>query len=149
VHGAHGVDPGTRPDRARARRRGVWATEGPHPASAAPLAGRAPEGIPGDVPLPEQVIAALRDVLDPEYPVSVVDLGLIRGVEVQGGEVRVRLTFTSMGCPCMELIQDDIVARLRQLPGVTRVALEVTWEPWSRAHITADGWRRLRAVGVV
>lgn len=104
---------------------------------------------PAAVCTAEQVIAALREVLDPEYPVSVVDLGLIRGVAVQGGEVRVRLTFTSMGCPCMEMIQDDIVARLGRLPGVDRVTLEVVWEPWTRAHISEEGWRRLRGVGVV
>jgi len=98
---------------------------------------------------PEEVLAALREVLDPEYPVSVVDLGLIRGVEVTGGTVRVRLTFTSMGCPCMELIQEDIVARLRRLPGIEEVELEVVWEPWSRAHISPEGWRRLRRIGVV
>jgi metal-sulfur cluster biosynthetic enzyme len=112
---------------------------------------RAPaaDAAPAPVCTADQVTAALREVLDPEYPVSVVDLGLIRGVDVRGGEVRVRLTFTSMGCPCMDLIQDDIVARLRRVPGVERVALEVTWEPWRRAHISAEGWRRLREVGVV
>ncbi len=128
---------------------GADAVTPPGARTAAPLAAPALHGTAGDGPSPEQVIAALREVLDPEYPVSVVDLGLIRGVAVEGREVRVRLTFTSMGCPCMELIQDDIVARLRQVPGVERVALEVTWEPWSRAHITEEGWRRLRAVGVV
>lgn len=96
-----------------------------------------------------EALAALREVLDPEYPVSVVDLGLIRGIEVRGEVVHVRLTFTSMGCPCVELIRDDIVARLRRLPGVRHVELEVVWEPWSRADISAEGWRRLRRVGVV
>ncbi|MDR7554108.1 MAG: metal-sulfur cluster assembly factor [Armatimonadota bacterium] len=131
------------------RAHGADAVTPPGARTAAPPAPPAPEATTGGAPSPEQVTAALREVLDPEYPVSVVDLGLIRGVEVKGCEVRVRLTFTSMGCPCMELIQDDIVARLRQVPGVERVALEVTWEPWSRAHITEEGWRRLRAVGVV
>jgi len=96
-----------------------------------------------------EAVEALRGVLDPEYPVSVVDLGLIRGVEVRGDTVRVRLTFTSMGCPCMDLIQEDITARLQRLPGVQRVELEVVWEPWSRAHISAEGRRRLRRLGVV
>ncbi|MDQ7848904.1 MAG: metal-sulfur cluster assembly factor [Armatimonadota bacterium] len=104
---------------------------------------------PGERCTAEEALAALREVLDPEYPVSIVDLGLIRGVAVQGDTVRVRITFTSMGCPCVDLIQDDITARLRRLPGVRQVDLEVVWEPWSRADITAEGSRRLRRLGVV
>lgn len=95
------------------------------------------------------VLAALREVLDPEYPVNIVDLGLIRGIEIEGGAARVRLTYTSMGCPCMEMIQDDIRERLRRVPGVERVEIEVVWEPWTRAHVSAEGWERLRGVGVV
>jgi len=93
--------------------------------------------------------AALQEILDPEYPVSIVDLGLIRGVEVSGAMVRVRMTYTSMGCPCMEMIQDDIRERLRALPGVERVEIEVVWEPWTRQHISQDGLNQLRGVGVV
>jgi len=95
------------------------------------------------------VRAALREVLDPEYPVSIVDLGLIRGVEVSGSTVRVRMTYTSMGCPCMDMIQDDVRERLRALPGVERVEIEVVWEPWTREHISAEGLKQLRGVGVV
>jgi len=95
------------------------------------------------------VRAALQEVLDPEYPVNIVDLGLIRGVEVSGSTVRVRMTYTSMGCPCMEMIQDDVRERLRALPGVERVEIDVVWEPWSREHISADGWKQLHGVGVV
>ena len=73
----------------------------------------------------------------------------IRGIEVEGGRVRVRMTYTSMGCPCMDMIQDDVRERLLRLPGVERVELEVVWEPWSRKHISAEGWKGLRRVGVV
>jgi len=97
----------------------------------------------------EDVRRALREVLDPEYPVSIVDLGLIRGVEVDGSTLRVRMTYTSMGCPCMEMIQDDIRERLLRLPGVERVEIDVVWEPWSREHISEEGWKGLRRVGVV
>ncbi len=101
------------------------------------------------VPTVEEVRRALGEVLDPEYPISIVDMGLIRGVEVEGGRVRVRMTYTSMGCPCMDMIQDDVRERLLRLPGVERVELEVVWEPWSRKHISAEGWKGLRRVGVV
>ena len=91
---------------------------------------------------------ALSEVLDPEYPVSVVDMGLIRGLELEGTTVRVRLTFCSLGCPCTELIEDDIEARLIALPGVERVELEEVYDPWSRRDISATGLEILRRVGV-
>ncbi len=97
----------------------------------------------------EAVRQALGEVLDPEYPISIVDMGLIRGIEVDGSTVRVRMTYTSMGCPCMDIIQDDARARLGALAGVERVEIDVVWEPWSRRHISEEGWRRLQRVGVV
>ncbi len=51
-----------------------------------------------------EVRAALADVHDPELPVSVVDLGLIRGIQVEGTAVTVRMTFTSIACPCTEVL---------------------------------------------
>jgi metal-sulfur cluster biosynthetic enzyme len=97
----------------------------------------------------EDVRRALTEVLDPEYPINIVDMGLVRGVAVDGATVRIRMTYTSMGCPCMEMIQDDVREAVLKLPGVERVELEVTWEPWSRRDITAEGWQRLRGAGVV
>ena len=53
-------------------------------------------------------------MLDPELPISLVDLGLIYGVEIIDGEVRVSLTFTATACPCMEFINEDVRDRLEQ-----------------------------------
>src|SRR5207302_8031996 len=79
--------------------------------------------------LDRRVWAALRDVQDPEMPVKLVDLGLIYGVETLEGHVRVRLTFTAMGCPATEMIMDDIRERLLREPGVASVDLDVVWDP--------------------
>ncbi len=98
---------------------------------------------------PEEARDALRDVLDPEYPVSLVDLGLIRGVEVDGRKVHIKLTYTCMGCPAMDMIQDDIEERLLEMDGVDEVDIEVVWETWSRKDITALGKKQLKDVGVV
>ena len=92
----------------------------------------------------EEARDALREVLDPEYPVSLVDLGLIRGIEVDGSVARIKLTYTCMGCPAMDMIQDDIRDRLLQMDGI-----EVVWDSWSRKDITELGKKKLRAVGVV
>jgi metal-sulfur cluster biosynthetic enzyme len=92
--------------------------------------------------------AALAEVLDPEYPVGLVDLGLIRGLAVEGGTARVEVTFCSLGCPCTDLIRDDIEERLLKLPGIELVEIEEVYEPWSRAHITPRGLAQLREVGI-
>jgi metal-sulfur cluster biosynthetic enzyme len=97
----------------------------------------------------QEVRGALREVLDPEYPISLVDLGLIRGIEVNGTTARIKLTYTCMGCPAMDMIQDDIRDRLLQMDGIDEVEIEVVWDSWSRKDITELGKKKLRAVGVV
>jgi metal-sulfur cluster biosynthetic enzyme len=97
---------------------------------------------------PAEVREALRDVLDPEYPVSIVDLGLVRGVSVDGTTARVEITYTSLGCPCTELIQDDIRDRLLLVEGVEQVEIEEVFEPWTRRDISVNGLKVLQESGV-
>lgn len=96
----------------------------------------------------EELREALAEVLDPEYPVSLVDLGLVRGLVVEERTVRVQIAFCSLGCPCTELIREDVEQRLLRLPSVERVEIEEVFEPWSRADITPRGLAALRTVGV-
>ncbi|CAN5457465.1 MAG: metal-sulfur cluster assembly factor [Actinomycetota bacterium] len=98
---------------------------------------------------PEEIRDALREVLDPEYPISLVDLGLIRGIEVGGNRVHIKLTYTCMGCPAMDMIQDDVRERLLEMNGVASVDIEVVWDTWSRKDITPLGKKQLKEVGVV
>jgi len=95
-----------------------------------------------------EVRAALAEVEDPELPVGIVDLGLVRSVTVEGGTVRVGITFTSIACPCTDMLIDDIQARLRQLDGVTEVEVEEVFEAWSRDDLTEEGRLALLALGV-
>ncbi len=104
----------------------------------------------GDGPVTvEHVLAALRDVVDPEWPVSIVDMGLVCGVAVEDGAVRVTLTFTSTACPCMEMIQDDARERLRRLPGVRDVTFVTTWDPvWTKERLSDAARLQFRRWGV-
>jgi metal-sulfur cluster biosynthetic enzyme len=95
-----------------------------------------------------EVQEALADVLDPEYPISIVDLGLVRGVAVEGATAHVKITYTSLGCPCTELIQDDIRERLMRLEGVEEVEIEEVFEPWTRRDISMRGLKVLQRSGV-
>ncbi|HXZ05621.1 MAG TPA: metal-sulfur cluster assembly factor [Ktedonobacteraceae bacterium] len=92
---------------------------------------------------------ALRDVTDPEIPISVVDMGLIVAITEQDGIVDITLTFTAMGCPAMDFIMEDIRARLLQEPGVREVRIEIVWDPvWTKARLTEDGIEIMRTWGV-
>lgn len=96
-----------------------------------------------------QVLAALGEVADPEWPVSVVDMGLVHDVAVEGGVVTVTLTFTSTACPCMEMIQEDIRERVVRLPGVREVRTVVSWDPpWTKDRLTEAARRQFRRWGV-
>ena len=89
---------------------------------------------------------ALRDVTDPELPISVVDMGLIVALAKHDGIVEIKLTFTAMGCPAMEFIMDDIRARLLQEPSVREVRIDIVWDPvWTKARLTEEGIEILRS----
>jgi metal-sulfur cluster biosynthetic enzyme len=92
--------------------------------------------------------AAVRGVDDPEYPISVVDMGLIRGLRLEGSTAHVKLTYTSMGCPCKEMIADDVRDALLAVPGVEAVEVEEVWEPWTHREISDAGRRTMREMGV-
>ena len=94
------------------------------------------------------VWAALAEVQDPELPVGIVDLGLVRSVRVEGGTVSVGLTFTSIACPCTDVLIEDVQARLGRIDGVSGVEVEELFEPWSRDDLTEEGRIALLALGV-
>jgi metal-sulfur cluster biosynthetic enzyme len=91
---------------------------------------------------------ALADVLDPEYPVSLVDLGLVRGVEVKGTTARVDIAYCSLGCPCIDLIGHDVEERLLRLEGIDRVEVVESYDPWTRNDVSRRGLVLLRRAGV-
>lgn len=93
--------------------------------------------------------AALKEVMDPEFPVSVVDLGIIYALRREGARVEVDLTFTATACPCMAFIQEDVRERLLKEPGVGEVTIHVVWDPpWTRERMSEEGREVLRKFGV-
>ena len=95
---------------------------------------------------------ALQDVEDPEIPISVVGMGLIVSLGYHEAEraVDIELTFTAMGCPAMDFIEDDIRERLLREPEVDEVRIEVVWDPvWTRSRIRDDARATMRRLGIV
>ena len=93
---------------------------------------------------------ALKEVEDPEIPISVVGMGLIVSLAYADGVVDIQLTFTAMGCPAMDFIQDDIRERLLAEDDVDEVRIEIVWDPvWTRKMIREEARETMRGLGIV
>ena len=109
-----------------------------------------PSGLWAGVQYPHDALwDALREVPDPEMGISLVDMGLIVDLRQEGDVVYVTLTYTAMGCPGMNMIEEDIRAQLLALPSVRTVEIETVWEPvWTKARLTVEGRDALLLSGV-
>ena len=113
-----------------------------------PATGEGAEGVEADV------WDALYDVEDPEMPVSIVDLGLIYGVEVTervdaGVHAEVLMTLTYSGCPARDMLTDDVERAVEGVEGVESVDLRLVWSPeWSVEMVTDAGKADLREFGL-
>ncbi len=79
--------------------------------------------------LEDGIVDALKTVYDPEIPVNIYELGLIYDVDVQGPEVKVKMTLTSPGCPVAGSLPGEVKAKVESVPGVESAEVELVWEP--------------------
>jgi ring-1,2-phenylacetyl-CoA epoxidase subunit PaaD len=110
------------------------------------------------MPTRDDILAVLREIPDPEMPISIVDLGLVeavrvpaRGAAVAASDtvVEIDLLPTFIGCPALQMIAGDVCAKVGQLPGIESV--QVNWlfdPPWTVDRITPAGRESLRKHGV-
>ena len=100
--------------------------------------------------LEQEVRRALAGVPDPEIPaVSVLDMGMIHGIDVDGPSVRVVVLPTFIGCPAVEVIKGDVRNAVARIPRVEKVEVDVTYEPpWTSDRITDEGRRKLEEFGL-
>lgn len=91
----------------------------------------------------------LEEVFDPEVPVlTVVDLGIVRDVEIEGEHIKVIITPTYSGCPAMKRIEDDIIEKLQE-KGFESVEVDLVLSPaWTTDWITEEGRKKLKAYGI-
>ncbi len=76
-------------------------------------------------------------------------MGMVYGLQLQGNCVHLQLTFTAMGCPCMEMILQDIRERLLQEPGIEQVKIDIVWDPpWTRERLSEAAIEAFRTWGV-
>ncbi|GAA0275479.1 metal-sulfur cluster assembly factor [Actinomadura nitritigenes] len=99
----------------------------------------------GTVP-DEEILEALKDVVDPELGINVVDLGLVYGVNLADEVVTLDMTLTSAACPLTDVIEDQAHSALEGL--VKDVKINWVWlPPWGPDKITDEGRDQLRALG--
>jgi len=90
------------------------------------------------------ILETLRQVIDPEIDCNIVDLGLIYGVNIEGGKVRVHMTLTTPGCPMHESIAWGVKMALLNLEGVEDAEVRVVWDPpWHPSMMTDYGRARV------
>ena len=91
------------------------------------------------MPSKEEVVEALRQVEDPELGMDIVELGLFYDAKIDGNDVEVQYSLTSMGCPVGPMIQADIRAVVEHMDGVEDVEIELTWDPpWTPDRMSED-----------
>src|SRR5947199_2599805 len=102
-----------------------------------------PSGGPSEAPLQgestdEAVLEALKNVIDPELGINIVDLGLVYDIAIEDGAVKITYTLTTMGCPIGPLIEEQMAGALAEVPGVERVEAEMVLRPPSSPELMSD-----------
>lgn len=106
----------------------------------------------GERAVEARIWETLRHVEDPEIPVSVLGMGLIVSVVYRPHDraAALQITFTAMGCPATEFIEDDIRAALLADSEIDSVEIEVVWDPvWTKQRIRSDARATMRELGIV
>jgi FeS assembly SUF system protein len=85
--------------------------------------------VPEDAPLQEKIIAALRNIYDPELPVNIYDLGLVYSVDIKGRDVGIVMTLTSPNCPVAGSMPAQVECAIKAFDEVDNVCVELTWDP--------------------
>lgn len=92
------------------------------------------------------ITEALRQVIDPEVGLNIVDMGLIYGIEMNDGAVTIRMTLTTQGCPMSAYMDQEVKGVLGGLEGIRDVQVDLVWDPpWSPDRIKPEALEALRS----
>ena len=95
-------------------------------------------------PTLEALQAAFSDVHDPEFGISIIDLGLIHEIRIDGDHVIITMTLTSFYCPAGDVITAGVKCATERVPGVGRATVNLVWEPlWTPERLTPAGRQQL------
>ena len=97
----------------------------------------------------EQIKNSLKQCMDPEVPLSIVDMGLIYGIAVnENNDVDIKMTMTTQGCPLHETMVDDVKRYTKKVSGVNNVNVEIVWDPpWTMDKMSDDAKAMMKKMG--
>ena len=97
----------------------------------------------------DQIRASLKQCMDPEIPISIVDLGLIYGIDIsEKNDVNIKMTMTTKGCPLHETMVDDVKRYTRKVSCVNDVNVDIVWDPpWSMDKISDEAKSMMKNMG--
>jgi len=97
----------------------------------------------------EHVRDSLKKCMDPEVPLSIVDMGLIYGIDItENNDVNIKMTMTTKGCPLHETMVDDVKRYAKKVSGVNNVDVEIVWDPpWTMDKMSDDAKAMMKKMG--
>ena len=97
----------------------------------------------------DQVRDSLKQCMDPEVPLSIVDMGLIYGIDVtENNDVNIKMTMTTKGCPLHETMVDDVKRYAKKVTGVNNVDVEIVWDPpWTMDKMSDEAKAMMKTMG--
>ena len=97
----------------------------------------------------EQVRESLKNCMDPEVPLSIVDMGLIYGIDIaENNDVNIKMTMTTKGCPLHETMVDDVKRFTKKVSGVNNVNVDIVWDPpWTMDKMSDEAKAKMKGFG--
>ena len=98
---------------------------------------------------PDQIRDSLMQCMDPEVPLSIVDMGLIYGIDItENNDVNIKMTMTTKGCPLHETMVDDVKRYAKKVSGVNSVDVEIVWDPpWTMDKMSDTAKAMMKTMG--
>ena len=98
---------------------------------------------------PEHIRNSLKQCMDPEVPINIVDMGLIYRIDVsENNDVNIKMTMTTQGCPLHDTLVNDVTRYAKKVPGVNNVIVDIVWEPpWSIDKMSDEAKAMLKGMG--
>ena len=97
----------------------------------------------------DQVRESLKNCMDPEVPLSIVDMGLIYGIDVsENNDVNIKMTMTTKGCPLHDTMVDDVKRYTKKVSGVNNVQVDIVWDPpWTMDKMSDEAKAKMKGFG--
>ncbi len=92
---------------------------------------------------------SLKQCMDPEVPLNIVEMGLIYGIDVtENNDVNIKMTMTTQGCPLHETLVQDATRYVKKVPGVNNVQVDIVWDPpWSMEKMSEEAKTKIKNMG--